>query len=68
MIEFVYWSGVLGFSPIVLVIAVRIIAMVMGSSRGAASRPLTFCEDDPAAPFFGTQRIGRAAGFGHGRS
>lgn len=68
MIEFVFWSGVLGFSPMVLVIAVRIIAMVMGSTRGASAPPLTFYPDDPAVPFFGPQPIGRAAGFGHGRS
>jgi hypothetical protein len=67
MIEFVFWSGVLGFSPMALVIALRIIAAVMGSTRGAAARPLIFYADDPAAPFFGTHRIGRSAGFGHGR-
>ena len=67
MIEFVYWSCVVGFSPMVLVIAVRIIAMAVGSTRGAAAPPLTFYPDDPAATLYGTPRIGRAAGFGHGR-
>jgi hypothetical protein len=57
MIEFVFWSGVVGFSPIVLAITVRIITVVMGSFRGAATGPLTFCADDPAAPCFGPQRI-----------
>jgi len=57
MIEFVFWSSVVGFSPIVLVIAVRIVAMAMGTFRGAAARPLTFHADAPAGPFFGPQRI-----------
>ena len=67
MIELVFWSGVVGFSPMALVIAVRIIAMVLGTTRGAAARPLTFYPEEPAVPLFGPHRIGRAAGFGHGR-
>jgi hypothetical protein len=57
MIDFVFWSCVVGFSPIVLVVAVRIVAFVMGTFRGVGARPLAFHADDPAASFFGPHPI-----------
>jgi hypothetical protein len=65
--EIVYWSCVLGFSPILLAIVLRIIAMVVGSSdEVTADLPTAFARPGRVAPHVGHRRIARAGGFAHG--
>jgi hypothetical protein len=66
MFELVLWSCVLGFSPIVLFMGSRGIALVAGLACWIATRPPAFFHDDRVAPYLGPHRIDRAGGFGHG--
>ncbi len=66
MFELVLWSCVLGFSPIVLFMGSKTLALIAGLACSIAARSPAFFHDDRVAPCFGTHRIDRAGGFGHG--
>ena len=70
MTELVYWSCILGFSPLILSIGWTLFDIVAGPRSRIAGRPPVghrFDQDERFGLRFGPHRIARAGGAGHGR-